>query len=289
MNYTIFGRTLRRQLIRVVYVSAFVGLIIAVIPNPLLPETVEWPLRLGGCVLLILVPLALAIALSHAWMDPSSSMSVNVVGLGCRRRLTTYSVGTSGFGQISEYKVSTIQVARPSRGQGELEIACPFCRDDLKVVVLSRGRVLRNRMAVLFILVPMSIVIARFVWERVFLGDLLGVFFVALLALFAGGAWGMEALLKGAAESMFRIPSEDHKFFDRYELEHRNLEHEASLKRSADEIWETRAQRALEAAPKPPKRLPTSHPEYVHCSECGFEQWVGYPACQKCKAVFTPN
>lgn len=34
------------------------------------------------------------------------------------------------------------------------------------------------------------------------------------------------------------------------------------------------------------RKLKTKDPEYIICSSCKFEQWIGYDKCQKCGAEF---
>ncbi len=37
------------------------------------------------------------------------------------------------------------------------------------------------------------------------------------------------------------------------------------------------------------KNPPASTKDYIFCSSCGFEQWIGYSTCQKCGTVFEKN
>jgi hypothetical protein len=37
------------------------------------------------------------------------------------------------------------------------------------------------------------------------------------------------------------------------------------------------------------KQVSKTDPNYAVCSACGFEQWTGYPTCQKCGATFAPE
>jgi hypothetical protein len=38
-----------------------------------------------------------------------------------------------------------------------------------------------------------------------------------------------------------------------------------------------------------PTKMPTGHTDEIECSLCGFVQWCGYDACERCAVIFASN